>query len=176
MVGRDMFALWAHHVSPAAKRSLARGILAGAATLAVYLLVVVATTPNLPPAAAIAAAFAINSIVMAGSAGAIGAQVFFATYAKSIGCPLGRGGTLLGAGSRGTTAAGSFFSFFSLVPLGCCGSWLFILSLLPSVFGSGLAAALITYSQPLSYAGLAAVLGFAALSGAKLYGRLARAA
>ncbi|WP_337862673.1 hypothetical protein [Nitrososphaera sp.] len=172
-----MFHTQTRRLSPAAKRSLAKSALAGAATLAAYLLVVVVTTPSLPPAAAINAAFAINSAVIGGSAGGVGAQVFFSSYAKSLGCPLGRrGGTLLGAGSRGTTVAGSFFSFFSLVPLGCCGSWLFILSLLPSVFGGTLSAVLITYSQPLSYAGLAGVMGFAALSGVKLRSRIAHAA
>jgi membrane protein DedA with SNARE-associated domain len=54
------------------------------------------------------------------------------------------------------------------VPLGCCGSWLLILSLLPSVFGSSLSVLLIQYSKPLSYIGLAIVFGFAGLSAFKL--------
>jgi Protein of unknown function (DUF3179) len=54
------------------------------------------------------------------------------------------------------------------VPLGCCGSWLLILSFLPSIFGSSLSAALIQYSKPLSYIGLVIVFGFAALSAFKL--------
>jgi membrane protein implicated in regulation of membrane protease activity len=55
-----------------------------------------------------------------------------------------------------------------LVPLGCCGSWLLILSLLPSVVGTSVSAALIQYSIPLSYVGLAIVAGFTALTAAKL--------
>lgn len=58
----------------------------------------------------------------------------------------------------------SFLSFFSLVPLGCCGSWLFILSMLPSVFGGTVSVILIEYSTLLSYVGLVIVLGFAGLS------------
>ncbi|MGH9977993.1 MAG: hypothetical protein ACRD8Z_19480, partial [Nitrososphaeraceae archaeon] len=46
----------------------------------------------------------------------------------------------------------------------CCGSWLFILSMLPSVFGGTLSVVLIEYSTLLSYVGLAVVIGFAALS------------
>jgi hypothetical protein len=103
--------------------------------MALYLLIVVLTTPNLPPSAAITAAFLANSIVIGGTAAAVGAQIFFSGYGKSVGCRLDRKG--MGAGSGGT-AIGSFFSFFSLVPLGCCGSWLLVLSLLPSVFGNAL--------------------------------------
>lgn len=154
-----------------ARRSLAKGVMAGAATLGVYLLVVVVTTPSLPAGAAIMAAFGINSIVMGGTAGAVGAQVFFSSYGRSLGCEIRRKKTVMGAGS-GTTAIGSFFSFFSLVPLGCCGSWLLVLSFLPSVFGGSLSVFLIDYSVPLSYAALAFVMGFAALAGIQLQRRL----
>lgn len=53
-----------------------------------------------------------------------------------------------------------FFSFFSLVPLGCCGTMLYVLSLLPSVVGSSLAGGLIAYSQPLAYLGIAIIFAF----------------
>jgi hypothetical protein len=74
---------------------------------------------------------------------------------------------LVSAGSGGT-AFSSFLSFFSLVPLGCCGSWLLILSMLPSFVGTSVSAALIQYSVPLSYAGLAIVVGFTSLTAVKL--------
>ncbi len=151
------------HIS---RRSLLKGLLAAGATTALYLLIVVLTTPNLPPAASINAAIFTNSIVIGGTAGAIGAQTFISNYGKSVGCDLGR--REFGAGSS-STAVGSFFSFFSLVPLGCCGSWLLVLSFLPSILGSTLSVFLIEYSRPLSYLALAAVLGFAALSGIRLH-------
>ncbi len=154
-----------------ARKSIAKGITVGAATLVAYLVVVIVTTPNLPADAAVRAAFGINSIVMGGTAGAVGAQVFFSSYGRALGCEIRHNKTVMGAGS-GTTAIGSFFSFFSLVPLGCCGSWLLVLSFLPSVFGGSLSVFLIDYSVPLSYAALAAVMGFAALAGIQLQRKL----
>lgn len=154
-----------------ARKSLAKGVIAGTATLAAYLIVVIVTTPSLPADAAVRAAFGINSIVMGGTAGAVGAQTFFSSYGRSLGCEIRRKKTVMGAGS-GTTAIGSFFSFFSLVPLGCCGSWLLVLSFLPSVFGGSLSVFLIDYSVPLSYAALSLVMGFAALAGIQLQRRL----
>ena len=71
-------------------------------------------------------------------------------------------------GGAGSTALSSFFSFFSLVPLGCCGSWLFILSMLPTIFGSSLSVVLIQYSEALSYIGLGIVFGFTGLSAIRL--------
>jgi membrane protein DedA with SNARE-associated domain len=59
-----------------------------------------------------------------------------------------------------------------LVPLGCCGSWLLILSLLPSFFGSSLSVILIQYSKPLSYLGLAIVIGYTAIIAIKLKRKL----
>jgi hypothetical protein len=55
-----------------------------------------------------------------------------------------------------------------LVPLGCCGWWLYVLSLLPSVLGTGVTAFLIEYSQALSYLGLAIIFGFNGLTYIKL--------
>jgi hypothetical protein len=63
-------------------------------------------------------------------------------------------------GNSGGAAMTGFFSFFSLVPLGCCGTMLYILSLLPSVVGTGLAGGLIQYSQPLAYLGIAIIFVF----------------
>ena len=155
-------------ISYNAKRALVRGIIIGIVTTIVYLAVVVITTPNLPAIAAINAAFKINSIVIFGLAVGIGTQVFISTYIKGLGCRLDKKKKgILGTGS-GSTALSSFFSFFSLVPLGCCGSWLLILSFLPSIFGGTLSVILIEYSKLLSYIGLAIVFGFAGLSALKL--------
>ena len=69
----------------------------------------------------------------------------------------------------GNTAATSFFSFFSLLPLGCCGWWwLYALSLLPSIVGTGVSAILIEYSQVLAYVGLIIIFGFTGLTVYKL--------
>ena len=154
--------------SYSAKKALVKGIIVGIITTLVYLIVVVVTTPSLPPVAAINAAFSINSMIIFGLAIGVGAQFFISSYSKSLGCRIDKKKKgIFGVGS-GSTAISSFFSFFSLVPLGCCGSWLLILSILPSIFGSSLSVALIQYSRPLSYIGLAIVFGFAALSAFKL--------
>lgn len=149
-----------------AKKALAKGIVVGMITAFVYLVVVVVTTPNLPPFTAITTALTINSIVIFGTAAGIGAQTFISSYGKGLGCLLNK--KMMGAGSSGGTAFSSFLSFFSLVPLGCCGSWLFILSFLPSIFGGTLSVVLIQYATPLSYAGLAVVFGFTGLQALKL--------
>ncbi|MGC1135511.1 MAG: hypothetical protein WA941_21965 [Nitrososphaeraceae archaeon] len=163
------------------RNSLAKGAIVGIITAIIYLAVVVITTPNLPPSMAIGAALKVNGIIIIGLAIGVGIQVFASTYSKGLGCRLderrrykqqhkgiwrvfrisGRTGS---SGSGGGTIMSSFLSFFSLVPLGCCGSWLFILSMLPSVFGGTVSVILIEYSSLLSYVGLVIVLGFAGLS------------
>jgi hypothetical protein len=155
-----------------ARKALIKGIIMAAVTAMVYLAIVVITTPNLPAAAALNAAFVINSFVIVGISIGVGAQIFISSYSKMMGCRLDKKKKgVFGAGS-GSTAVSSFFSFFSLVPLGCCGSWLLVLSYLPSVFGGTLSVALVQYSRPLSYIGLVIVLGFAALSAYKLHKEL----
>ena len=150
------------------KKALVNGVIIGIVTTIVYLVVIIITTPSLPPIAAINAAFKINSIIIFGLAAGIGTQVFISTYTKGLGCSLDKKKKgILGTGS-GSTALSSFFSFFSLVPLGCCGSWLLILSMLPSIFGSTLSVVLIEHSKLLSYIGLAIVFGFTSLSALKL--------
>jgi len=150
-----------------AKRAFLKGLVVGIIVMIAYLTIVVVTTPNLPAASAIATAFTINPLIIVGVAIGVGAQVAMTSYSKTLGCSLrGRKG-LISAGSGGTVFS-SFLSFFSLVPLGCCGSWLLILSLLPSVFGTAVSGALIQYSIPLSYAGLAIVVGFTGLTAIKL--------
>lgn len=163
-----------------ARKALLKGVIVGIITATVYLTVVVVTTPNLPPSAAINAALTVNGIIIIGLAIGVGIQIFASSYTKGLGCRIGdrkkygptkgikkllyvgRGSG--GSSSGGSTAISSFLSFFSLVPLGCCGSWLFILSMLPSVFGGTLSVVLIEYSTLLSYIGLAVVIGFAAIS------------
>jgi hypothetical protein len=163
------------HLSHNAKKALVKGTTIGFVTLIAYLVIVIVTTPSLHPFLAIKAAFAMNSIIIFAMTIGVGLQFFISSYGKGLGyCKLdGKGSgsnsskrVLTGSatGSSSATAFSSFFSFFSLVPLGCCGSWLLILSFLPSIFGSSLSIALIQYSKPLSYIGLAIVFGFAALS------------
>jgi hypothetical protein len=163
------------------KNALAKGAIVGIITAIIYLAVVVITTPNLPPSMAIGAALKVNGIIIIGLAIGVGIQVFASIYSKGLACRLDErrtykqqhkgiwrvfriSGRIGSSGSGGGTVMSSFLSFFSLVPLGCCGSWLFILSMLPSVFGGTVSVILIEYSTLLSYVGLVIVLGFAGLS------------
>src|SRR5919197_4816285 len=139
------------HLNYNAKKALVKGIVVGSLTIVIYLLVVIITTPSLPPISASNAAFKINSIIIFGLAVGVGAQVFISSYSKSLGCIIDKKkkdkkGIFRNVSSGSSTAISSFFSFFSLVPLGCCGSWVLILSLLPSIFGSTLSVILIEYS------------------------------
>jgi hypothetical protein len=152
-----------------AKTALIKGIIVGGFAALIYLIIVTVTTPSLPPIAAINAAFKINSLIIFGIAVGVGIQIFISSYSKDMSCKIDKKNkkAIFGAGS-GSTAVSSFFSFFSLVPLGCCGSWLLILSFLPSIFGSTISVVLIQYSRLLSYVGLALVFGIAALSAINL--------
>jgi hypothetical protein len=150
---------------------LKRGLAAGSISLIIYLFVVIITTPNLPVLTALNVAFKINGIIVFGLAIAIGSQVYVSNYGKSLGCNIANKRKVI-LGSSSSTALSSFFSFFSLVPLGCCGSWLLILSLLPSVFGSTFSVILILYSKPLSYLGLIIVIGYTTLAAIKLRRKL----
>ena len=148
-------------------RPVQKATIAGMLTISVYLLVVVVTTPALEPLSAIDAAFQLNSIVIIGMGIGIGLQVFLSEKSKLLGCNLDMRKKTFG-GNSGSAAATSFFSFFSLVPLGCCGWWLYALSLLPSVVGTGVSAVLIEHSQVLSYLGLVIIFSFVGLTAYKL--------
>lgn len=170
-----------NNLSRKTRHALVKGITVGMITAIFYLVIVVITTPNLPPSTSISAAVKVNGIIIIGLAIGIGIQVFASTSSKGLGCRLEEKrmskqflksrsrifstSTLTGSsGSGGGTVMSSFLSFFSLVPLGCCGSWLLILSMLPSVFGGTVSVILIEYSTVLSYVGLVVVLGLASFS------------
>jgi hypothetical protein len=149
-------------------RPITKSLIVGISTIVTYLVVVVITTPALEPFDSINAAFQINAIVIFGMGLGIAIQVFLSEKSKSIGCKLDSKKKVFG-GSSGSTTVTSFFSFFSLVPLGCCGWWLYALSLLPSIVGTGISAILIEHSQTLAYLGLSIVFGFNGLTAYKIH-------
>lgn len=148
-------------------RPIKKAILVGIITIIIYLSVVVITTPALEPLAAISAAFQLNAIVIIGMGIGIGLQIFLSEKSKLLGCKLSIKKKAFG-GNSSSVATTSFFSFFSLVPLGCCGWWLYALSLLPGILGTGVTSVLIEYSQVLAYLGLVVIFGFAGLTAYKL--------
>lgn len=155
------------------KRALILGLIFGMGSVLVYLFVVVITTPALSPAAAISAVFQINSIIVIGMGIGVGLQMFLSTFSRGLGCRLDVK-RRVSVGNSGGAAMTGFFSFFSLIPLGCCGTWLYILSLLPSVLGTGISAGLIAYSQALAYIGITIIFGFNGITIYKLRKEVAR--
>lgn len=159
-------------ISHNSKRAVLKGILLGNISILAYIIVVIVTTPQLPASFSIKAAFSINPLIIYGTSFGVGLNVFISSYSKGMGCRVDKKRKRILGISSGSTALSAFFSFFSLVPLGCCGSWLLVLSYLPTIFGSALSVSLIQYSKPLSYIGLIIVLGFAGISAFKLRSEL----
>ncbi len=156
-------------ISHNSKRALLKGILLGSISIIAYIIIVIVTTPELPASFVIKAAFSINPLIIYGTAVGVGVNAFISSYSKGIGCRIDKKGKGIFGVSSCSTALSAFFSFFSLVPLGCCGSWLLVLSYLPTIFGTALSVSLIQYSKPLSYTGLVIVLSFAGISAFKLH-------
>ena len=159
------------------KKSILYGIIISSITIISYLLIVIFTSPNLPVIASIHAVLQVNYPIIIGLAIGTGIQGFVISYRKKVinnKCEIktNKKKDFLHSSSTGNglgAALSSFFSFFSLVPLGCCGSWLFILSYLPLVFGNGASVFMIKYSNILSYIGLIIISVIALISILKLY-------
>lgn len=143
--------------------SIIKGVLFGFITTVAYLMIVTITTPALAPQDAIKAAVFLNSPIIIGTSIGVGLQTYLSEHSKKLGCNLKMRKTIVG-GNSGSTVATSFFSFFSLIPLGCCGWWLYVISFLPSIFGTGISSLLINYSQSLAYLGLVVIFFFNGLT------------
>src|SRR5437899_5730682 len=167
-----MIPAFMRNISHNSKRAVLKGILLGSISILAYIIVVIVTTPQLPASFAVNASLSINPIIIYGTAFGVGANVFISSYSKGMGCRVDKKGKGIVGVSTGSTALSAFFSFFSLVPLGCCGSWLLVLSYLPTIFGSALSGSLIHDSKPLSYIGLIIVLSFPIMSAFKLRSEL----
>lgn len=144
-------------ISPSLGRPTIYGALAGLATLGAYLLTVILTTPNLGPFVSVTATLRFMPYVVAAVSFGIGLQVFLLKYSKQVGCPI-RTRFHMGSGLSGSILS-SFVSFFSLVQVGCCGFWLYALTLLPSVLGAGISFALIEYGPYFMVLGLIVIYG-----------------
>ena len=102
-----------------AKKALVKGIIIGVVPALSYLLVVVITTPNLTAACCLLTLpVMINSPIIFGLGIGLGAQVFLSAYSKSLGCKIDKKRKGAFGVGTGSTALSTFFSFFSLIPLG----------------------------------------------------------
>ncbi len=132
----------------------------------------------MPATASISAVLQVNSPIIIGLAIGTGIQGFVISYRKKVinsnNCKIknNKKKNFLHSSSTGNgfgAVLSSFFSFFSLVPLGCCGSWLFILSYLSFIFGNGVSVFMIKYSNILSYVGLIIISTITLISILRLY-------
>ena len=160
------------------KNSILHGGIISSITIISYLLIVIFTSPNLPATASIFAVLQVNSPIIIGLAIGTGIQGFVISYRRRVidsskcEIKINKKKAFLSSSSTGNgfgAALSSFFSFFSLVPLGCCGSWLFILSYLPMVFGNSASVVMIKYSNILSYVGLMIISAITLITIFKLY-------
>jgi hypothetical protein len=130
-----------------------RGIGVAIISLLAYLSVVVVTTPSLSPLAAVSTSVLLNWWVIAAVGSGTGAQAFLLSYARSKACGVKYGRTAVGA-SGIFSGFSSFFSFLALIPVGCCGTWLYLLSFLPGLIGVGASGFLVGNSVTLQVASL----------------------
>src|SRR5215207_522265 len=172
----NLYKIWriSHLNDNVVKKSILYGIIISSITIISYLLIVIFTSPNLPVIASIYAVLQVNSPIIIGLAIGTGIQGFVISYRKKVinnKCEIktNKKKDFLHSSSTGNGLGAALSSFFSLVPLGCCGSWLFILSYLPLVFGNGASVFMIKYSNILSYIGLIIISVIALISILKLY-------
>ena len=110
-----------------------RGLTYTLTALALYLLIVVATTPNMSPASAVVITLMVNAPFLVPFLAAFFVNGYLVgKVSQSRYCKLNR--KALGSASASGAVLSSLVSFLTLTSVGCCSMWLYILSLLA---GSG---------------------------------------
>lgn len=117
------------------------------------MVVVVLTTPSLKPTDSVVIAITLNWWVVLGLMFGTAAQGYLSAYAIEKGCRI-RHVKVVAGGTGVSSTFLSFVSFLSLVPVGCCGTWLYILSFVPSLLGASFAGLLIERSLELQLGSL----------------------
>ncbi len=125
----------------------------GVITVSVYLTIVVVTTPSLRPVDAITISISQNWWLVGAIAVGAGIQAFLLAYAKDKACPVRYKGTIIGA-SGFFSGLSSFLSFLSLIPVGCCGTWIYVLAFLPGLIGTSASGFLIRNGLQFEFLGL----------------------
>ncbi|GBC69659.1 hypothetical protein HRbin01_01361 [archaeon HR01] len=132
---------------------MVKGLAAASAITAIYLLTAVLTSPNIEALRAVQATLSINLYFVI----ALFLTTWFHWFVRGLStmsrCRLGAGSK---AGYTGGSALASLTSFLSLTQLGCCGFWLYALSLLSNtgVVGAALAGFLIGFQPIVILSGL----------------------
>jgi len=133
--------------------SVQRGLAVAIISVVLYLAIVVLTSPSLKPVSAVVLALTLNWWLIGGVSAGTGVQAFLLTYAKSKSCPVRHKAATVSTSGIFSTLS-SFLSFLSLIPIGCCGTWIYVLSFLPGVLGAGASGFLLGNSFKLEIGGL----------------------
>ncbi len=141
--------------TPGLERSgpIQRGIGVGLITAVLYLTIVVITTPSLRPVDAVIISVTLNWWLIVAISVGTGVQAFLLAYARKMACLVKYKGTALGASGL-FSGLSSFLSFLSLIPLGCCGTWIYVISFLPGLLGAGASGFLLANSPQIESASL----------------------
>ena len=115
-----------------------RGFILSGAFLTSYLLTVILTSPMVSPFDAVVITLNANSLFLLVLFFSIFIQGYLGTVISTIrGCRVGK--ETVGSLTVGGTSLSSIVSFLSLIHLGCCSMWLYILSIIAGTGGIGLA-------------------------------------
>ncbi len=139
------------------KRPVRNGVTTALIALTVYQAILVVTTPSLPPLNAVRVGSVLNWWVILGVTVGSGVQAFLISSSKERGCNI-KSKPLVGSAGF-FSAFSSFISYFALIPVGCCGTWLYIISFLPGIIGTNASAFLIGDSKTLTLLGMLIMLG-----------------
>ncbi len=137
-------------------RPLLAGVVAAAALVSIYLILVVLATPTITPGLALELALSANWLYIVVMASLTGLQAYLAVFSRSLPCRLQKTNAV-GASS---SVAASFTSFFGLTSVGCCGLFPFWISLVfgGGAFGAGASSFFVEYSTPLTVLGISVMV------------------
>lgn len=115
-----------------------RGTVPATLFLASYLAIVILTSPSVPPLYAVMVALNTNALLLLILLLSIFIQGYIGARLSILrGCRVRR--KTVGSLTAGGVSLSSIVSFLSLIHLGCCSMWLYILSLIAGTGGAGLA-------------------------------------
>lgn len=137
------------------QRAVVNALLATILADSLYLLAVVLTTPSISSRAAVSIAMENNWWVLLGITVGVSIQAYLVTYSGAT-CNLRHRREISGV-TGVASGLTSLVSMFSLVSVGCCGTWLYLLSFLPGLLGAGVTAVLIGHGNDFVIAGFAAM-------------------
>lgn len=151
------------------RRYVGAGLAAAVATFVLYLVAVILATPTFDEATVVELALERNGLVMAVVSLGVGTLVGLVLTNRDAGCSVDDAG----AAGAGGGAFGVFASMFALTSVGCCGVFVFWMTIL---FGAGAAGFLSAHSMPLTAVGLTVMVGSIAVLARRVHRKRTRGA